>query len=205
MVVAATMVVALLMLLLMPLTAVRPPKPPPPIPAGVVTPQEPVVAASGAVTIPATTFTQVADPRSIGTLPAPVAGTPSRPVYIGVDGQRITVERISRFLTPRQSPMAPFAENIVVAGLKYGVDPRLIVAISGTESTYGKFHRGHNAWGWDAPNGLTRWASWPEAIDQYTKLFASKYRERDPSQIGPRYCPDCVEWPDRTRRVFALI
>lgn len=179
----STLAVVPLVLVLLPLTMVRPLEPPE-IPDGAVQSVAPV----GAVGLPRTAF-EVLDGG----------------VYVGVDGEQITVGRIAAFLERYSSPMAPYATEIVGAGLRYGVDPRLIVAISGTESTFGKFAVDHNAWGWDAPNGLTRWPDWPTAIDNYTRLFADGYRSRDPDVIGPRYCPDCDRWPYTTRLFFSMI
>ena len=77
------------------------------------------------------------------------------------------------------------------------------MAISATESTFGRYHHGHNAWGWDAPNGLTRWPSWRAGIARYTRLFATAYKSRDPRNIGPRYSPLDPTWAETTTFFFA--
>lgn len=174
---------------------------PPDIPDGVVQATEPQV---GAVGIPETAFDTLTGVDSGGVID-PATGQPKIPVYVGVDGERITPDRIEAFLEGYDSPMAPRARTIVLAGLLEGVDPRLTVAIAGTESSFGKHHEGYNAWGWDAPNGLTRWSSWEESIPAWTGLFADGYRSGDPDVIGPRYCPDCETWPYRTRLFFAMV
>lgn len=125
--------------------------------------------------------------------------------FKGEDGQVITPARLARFLEAHGSPLLPHARRIVATAARYRVDPRWIVAIAGTETTFGRFHKGHNAWGWDAPNGLRRWASWEDAIESYTRHFARGYRTRDPKRIGARYAPFAPEWPETTRAFFSRI
>ena len=125
--------------------------------------------------------------------------------FVGRDGQLITPDRLARFLAAHDSPLLPHARRIVAAAARNHVDPRWIVAIAGTETTFGRFHKGFNAWGWDAPNGLRRWASWEEAIENYTRHFSRGYRTRDPDRIGARYAPFAPEWPATTRFFFSRI
>lgn len=139
----------------------------------------------------------------IHSLPVP---TPER-IYIGMDGQRVTVERIRTFLSRQRSPMAPYAENIVAAGLTYGVDPRVIVAIAGVESTYGRYSRGHNAWGWNA--GKARWSSWTVSIDRFTRALGSSYRSLRHGRFAAAsrtYCPPCGKrWGVKALGIFNSI
>ena len=128
-----------------------------------------------------------------------------RTSYVGRDGQVITPERIARFLAAHDSPLLPHATQIVATAARYRVDPRWIVAIAGTETTFGRYHKGYNAWGWDAPHGLRRWTSWEEAIESYTRHFSRGYRTRDPDHIGARYAPFAPEWPATTRLFFSRI
>jgi len=129
----------------------------------------------------------------------------STPYFVGTDGEVITPERIERFLDGYDSPLRPYARRIVAAGLRHDVDPRLIVAISGTETTFGRFHRGHNAWGWEPVDGPARWPSWEEAIESYARLFARGYKSRAPELIGPRYAPFAPTWHETTRLFFSRI
>lgn len=125
--------------------------------------------------------------------------------FLGPDGEFVTPGRIRRFLQARGSPLGEHADAIVAAGLRHGVDPRWVVAIAGTETNFGQKHTGYNAWGWDAPNGLHRWASWEEAIEGYTRHFARGYRTRDSRRIGARYAPFSPDWPATTRLFFSRI
>jgi hypothetical protein len=142
-----------------------------------------------------------AEATALAAAPAPAG----EPAFVGTDGQRITPARLARFLAAHDSPLLPHARRLVAAGLAHGVDPRWLVAISGTETTFGRYHKGHNAWGWDAPNGLRRWGSWEEAIDSYTRHFARGYKSRDPGLIGARYAPFSPRWPETTRLFFSRI
>jgi hypothetical protein len=101
------------------------------------------------------------------------------PAYEGADGERIDAPRIRAWLEHRNSPMAPYAEELVVAGVDHDVDPRLVVGIAAIESSAGKRlpPGSHNAWGWGGSGayGLAAWPSWPEAIDAYTEGLARVY------------------------------
>lgn len=132
---------------------------------------------------------------------------PQEPVYVGTDGERITADRIKAFLTRQRSPMASYATTIVAAGIRYGVDPRVIVAISGVESTYGRFANGHNAWGWNS--GKARWSSWSIAIERYTKALGSAYRSLRHGRFAAAsrtYCPPCGNrWGRQAAAIFKRI
>ena len=97
---------------------------------------------------------------------------------------------IDKFLKNRKSPLAGYGKVFVAAGKKYGVDPRLVVAISGIESSFGKHILGtHNAWGWGPGKGF---GSWEEGITTVTRGLRSGYLDRGlktPEQIVNRYAP----------------
>src|SRR5690348_14565124 len=61
-------------------------------------------------------------------------------------------QQIDSFLTDKRTPTKPLAgmgEDFVSLGSQYGVDPRLIVAISGAESSFGAHVcTQSNAWNW---------------------------------------------------------
>jgi hypothetical protein len=126
-------------------------------------------------------------------------------VFIGADGESITTERIRRFLVRQGSPMARYAENIVTAGIRYRVDPRVVVAIAGVESTYGIYDYGHNAWGW----GGHRWRSWPASIDGFTQAMSQRYRSLRTGRfaaVSRTYCPPCgARWGIKALEIFRSI
>ncbi|MHB8511524.1 MAG: hypothetical protein ACYDCC_05035 [Actinomycetota bacterium] len=142
----------------------------------------------------------------IGPMPVKSPTVPTAPLqFTGSDGQVITVTRIHRFLVAMDSPLAQFSSEIVSAGVHYQVDPRVVVAISGVESTFGRYQFGHNAWGW----GRLTWSSWPAAIDSYTRLLGTAYRSLRTGRFSAAsrtYCPPCGDsWGVRALEIFIRI
>jgi murein DD-endopeptidase MepM/ murein hydrolase activator NlpD len=100
---------------------------------------------------------------------------------------------IDAYLKKKGSPMAGLGNIFVAAGKKYRVDPRLVVAISGIESSFGKHILGaHNAWGWGPGKPF---GSWQEGITTVTRGLRKGYLDRGlktPDQIVKRYAPGSV-------------
>jgi hypothetical protein len=142
---------------------------------------------------------------------AATAEETAEPVYLGADGERIDVDRIRDWLDGRGSPLAPYAEDLVAAGVAHDVDPRVVLGIAGIESTVGEElpEGSHNAWGWngDGPHGLATWDSWPEAIDDYTERLGRLYdTDNVDEDFAQTYCPPNWEkWLDTVRWVIADI
>lgn len=113
---------------------------------------------------------------------------PEAPAYVTADDERVTVERVAAFLRAKDSPLTPFAEDFVAAGVAHEVDPRVVVAIAGIESSFGARQLGHNAWGWGGSN-LVRWPDWPTAIDAYTEALGEAY---DTSNIDESFAQTYV-------------
>lgn len=116
------------------------------------------------------------------------------PVYDGADGERIDAPRIRAWLEERNSPMAPYAEELVAAGTEHDVDPRLVVGIAAIESSAGKRlpPGSHNAWGWggNGAHGLAAWPSWPVSIDEFTEGLARVYDTDDVDEtMARKYVP----------------
>lgn len=104
------------------------------------------------------------------------------------------VNQINSYLRRQGSPLAPHAGAFVQAGQRYGVDPRFLVAIAGSETSFGKYgpsQRIHNPFGW-GPH--IRFNSYPEAINTIAKGLATgphyktKGRTTIP-QIGATWAP----------------
>lgn len=108
-----------------------------------------------------------------------------------IEKERIAerAQKIRAYLASQGAPLAEYAEEIVIAGEKHGVEPELIAAISIIESGGGKVtFRAYNAWGW----GRQSYSSWEEAIDKYTEGLARGYISKGadtPAEIAPIYCP----------------
>lgn len=124
--------------------------------------------------------------------------------YAG-EGIAVTSAEIERFLADKHSPLATQATQIVAASNRYEVDPRLIVAISGVESDFGRVCRGFNAWGWN--NGRTRWRSWGESIDAFTRAISERYPNwRNVRSMAARYNPNTPHsWSKKVTALMASI
>lgn len=110
---------------------------------------------------------------------------------------------LNKFLKDYHSPMANSAETFVKEADKYGLDWRLLAAISGVESAFGNITPGgtNNAWGWRGVNrndrGWSIFPSWDAAIIHITERFALGYgTTMTPFEIEPIYCPPCGENPE---------
>lgn len=107
------------------------------------------------------------------------------------------VEKLRRFLARHKSPLSGYAYEFVNAADKYGLDWRLVPAISGVESTFGKrIPRGsYNAYGW--ANGDFRFDSWENSINIVSQSLKIKYIDKGaPSinKIARRYAPPSSTW-----------
>src|SRR3989344_1141687 len=88
------------------------------------------------------------------------------------------VKKLSSFLEKHNSPLAPYAKYFVDAADKYGLDWRLLPAIAGVESSYGKRMPAgsFNPFGWGIyQERVIRFSSFEEAIDTVAKGISQKY------------------------------
>jgi hypothetical protein len=107
------------------------------------------------------------------------------------------VENLRNFLSKFNSPLTSYAEDFVAYADLYGLDYRLIPAISGVESTFGKRipTNSYNAYGW--ANGDYRFASWPDSISHVAETLKTKYIDKGAptiSKIARRYAPPSSTW-----------
>jgi peptidoglycan DL-endopeptidase CwlO len=112
-----------------------------------------------------------------------------------VAGDQTIAQAIDIYLIEKGSPMAGLGRAFVSAGKAFNVDPFLVVAISGKESSWGKHcFLPYNAWGW----GDVSFTDWDNAIFSYTRLLNEEYTSKGrttPAVIAPIYCPpNYVEW-----------
>lgn len=107
------------------------------------------------------------------------------------------IEILRAYLTKHHSPLAEYADELVETADKYNIDWRLVPAISGVESTFGKRipHNSFNAYGW--ANGAYKFKSWEDSIEIVTKTLREKYIDKGaPSiaKIARRYAPPSSTW-----------
>ncbi|MDQ3099737.1 MAG: hypothetical protein M3Q44_08405 [bacterium] len=110
------------------------------------------------------------------------------------------VLKLQKFLSSYNSPMAGNAQDFVEAAEQYNLDWKLVPAIAGVESTFGKhlIPGSHNAYGWGG--GKIRFESWREGIYTISKGLAEKYAARGlitPHQIQPVYAPPSLTWGNK--------
>jgi hypothetical protein len=112
-----------------------------------------------------------------------------------VAGDQTTAQAIDIYLIEKGSPMAGMGRAFVSAGNAFKVDPFLVVAISGKESSWGKYcFLPYNAWGW----GDVAFTDWENAIFNYTRMLSEEYTSKGRTAvavIAPIYCPpNFIEW-----------
>lgn len=95
---------------------------------------------------------------------------------------------VYRYLAGRNAPLADYATEFITAADHYGIDYRIVAAISVMESNGGKkTFRPYNAWGW----GKMTFESWEQGIWTVSKGIAGYYSRglTTPKLIAPYYCP----------------
>ncbi len=123
---------------------------------------------------------------------------------IAVQDARVAI--VADFFNKYNSDLAPFAQDVVSSADKYGLDYRLIPAIAMQESTLcnnlpDKLKDSRNCWGYGIyGKNITRFDSYPEAIDTVTKTLVTQYKEKGletPEQIMAKYTPsNNGDWAD---------
>jgi hypothetical protein len=115
------------------------------------------------------------------------------------------VNKIKKYLSSRGAPLAAYAEEFVKAADYYGIDYRLVAAISIIESSGGKHtFRPYNAWGW----GKSGFNSWKDGIWSVSKGLAKYYASgrTTPASIAPSYCPPSADaWAGKVSYVMSVI
>jgi hypothetical protein len=109
---------------------------------------------------------------------------------------------LRQFVNKYDSKLADSAEDFVAAADYYGLDWRMLPAISGIESTFGKqmIEDTYNAYGWGG--GTIHFKSWSDGIWTISKAIKEKYVNRGADtifKIGPIYCPPNPTWPSKVQ------
>lgn len=115
----------------------------------------------------------------------------------------LRVFKVAKYLKNQDSPLVNFAPTFVAEADKNQLDYRLLVAISGVESTFGKFYLTDtfNAYGWGG--GLIKFSSWPESITSVSSALKMHYIDKgakDIYAIGRIYCPpNSANWSSKVQ------
>lgn len=122
-----------------------------------------------------------------------------RPNYATYD-YRVVI--LKAYLLKHNSPLAEYAGEFVRIADKYNIDWRLVPAISGVESTFGKRipKNSYNAYGW--ANGNYSFNSWEHSIEVVSKALREKYMDKGATSIGQIariYAPPSSTWASKVR------
>lgn len=104
------------------------------------------------------------------------------------------VKLIDRYLEQHDSPMMGLGKEFWEQGRRHKVDPRLLVAISGNETGFGRLLTSrYNAFNWFY-RGIwdSHYSSWSEAITSVTRGIRQYYFEEGRTSIealGAKYGP----------------
>lgn len=113
-------------------------------------------------------------------------------------GQILRDERIDRlrtYLSMHNSPLTNQSAHFIAEADRLGLDWKLVAAIAGTESTFGKHvpFGSYNAWGWGIPTGAQSgiaFESWKHGITRVSEGLKTRYIDRGATtveQIGRIY------------------
>lgn len=107
------------------------------------------------------------------------------------------VRKLEAYFAKHNSPLKPYAYEFVYYADVYQLDWKLVPAISGVESTFGKHipFNSYNAYGW--ANGAYKFTSWENSIEHVTKTLREKYYDRGLTTVPKMsrvYCPPNPAW-----------
>jgi len=107
------------------------------------------------------------------------------------------VENLRNFLEKYNSPLTSYADEFVQYADENDLDYRLVPAISGVESTFGKRIPvdSFNAYGW--ANGEYTFESWEDSISHVSLVLKNKYIDKGAvsiNQIAKIYAPPSSTW-----------
>jgi hypothetical protein len=129
----------------------------------------------------------------------PVAGVSAMPKFREINEPVFDyrVYTLRKFLSRFDSPLTPYSAEFIKQADYYGIDYRMVPAISGVESTFGKRipFNSYNAYGW--AGGKYIFESWSDSIQIVSKTLKTKYIDRGvvsiPS-IAKVYAPPSTTW-----------
>lgn len=104
---------------------------------------------------------------------------------------------LKKFLTKYGSPLSPYSAEFIAQADYYRIDYRIVPAITGVESTFGKRipNGSYNAYGW--ANGKYSFTCWPDSIEVVTKTLKNKYIDKGAvsiEKIAKIYAPPSTTW-----------
>lgn len=121
------------------------------------------------------------------------------------------VKILENYLKQYNSPLVSEAPTFVKYADEYGIDWKLVPAISGVESTFGQQipYGSYNGWGWGIyGSNMIYFSSWDEAIKTISQGLRQNYMDKwgasDVYQIG-RFYAASPTWASRVSYFMASI
>ena len=118
----------------------------------------------------------------------------TEPAFEKIEAKQLDEEAriLAEYFSLHNSPLANHAQDFIDAAKEYNLDWRLVAAISGVESTFGKFiPGGYNGWGCGVyGNQAIYFKSWREGIFTVSKGLRENYLNKgltDPYQMNKNY------------------
>lgn len=98
------------------------------------------------------------------------------------------IVHLEAYLKSHNSPLAAHASDFITEADNNRLDWRLVVAIAGTESTFGKHvpSGSYNAWGWGIPTGARSgigFGDWKHGIATVSEGLRKKYADKGADTI----------------------
>lgn len=114
--------------------------------------------------------------------------------------QDTRVKTLQSYLAAHNSPLTDYAAFFVSEADRLSLDWRLVAAIAGTESTFGKFvpNNSYNAWGWGIFTGKSdgiHFSSWADGIRTVSEGLKFRYVDKGAKtveQMGTIYAASPV-------------
>lgn len=132
-----------------------------------------------------------------------LAGVPSNPSTPSkLEAKRLDprAKILADYFNKYNSPLENQAQDFVDAADKYSLDWKLVPAISGVESTFGKASYGYNAWGWgiygDQALGFNSWKHGIYTVSEGLKNGYINKGLTDPYSINRAYAASTT-WGSR--------
>lgn len=129
----------------------------------------------------------------LSAMPTVVDAAASASAPVPATAPTASASDIDAYLAGKGSPMAGQGSAFVASGGRWQVDPRLLVAIAGAESSFGAITCApFNAWGWGCPNGPYVFESWADGIDAVARGLRIGYLAEgraSVAQINLKYAP----------------
>ncbi len=123
----------------------------------------------------------------------------------------LTATEIDDYLHGKMSPLEGLGADLLEIANQWNIDPRLLVAIAGTETSFGTnlgCNTQFNAWSWfwSGSCSTSSFSSYREAITSVAKGLRLKYINQGRTtipQIGQKYCASgCQNWVSNTNTFY---